>query len=60
MMLATLCSDDALAHIQQATRGLPRAVNNVARQSLVAAFANRSAVVDEKSAHQAVSEADVE
>ena len=56
----TLFSDDALARIHQAARGLPRAVNNLARQSLVAAFANRSAIVDEKSARQAVSEADVE
>ena len=56
----TLYSDDAIACIHQAAGGLPRAVNNLARQSLVAAFANRSAIVDEKAARQAVAEADAE
>lgn len=56
----TLFSDDALTCVHQAARGLPRAVNNLARQSLVAAFANRSAIVDEKAARQAVAEADAE
>jgi type II secretory pathway predicted ATPase ExeA len=56
----TLFSDDALNRIHQAARGLPRAVNNLARQSLVAAFANGSAIVDEKAARQAVAEADAE
>jgi type II secretory pathway predicted ATPase ExeA len=56
----TLFSDDALARIHQAARGLPRAVNNLARQALVAAFANRSAIVDDKAARQAVSELDTE
>jgi type II secretory pathway predicted ATPase ExeA len=56
----TLFSDDAIACIHQAARGLPRAVNNLARQSLVAAFANRGAIVDEKASRQAVAEADAE
>lgn len=56
----TLFSDDAISRLHQAARGLPRAVNNLARQSLVAAFANRNAIVDEKAARQAVSEADAE
>ncbi len=56
----TLFSDDALARVHQAGRGLPRAVNNLARQALVAAFANRSAIVDEKAARQAISETDGE
>jgi type II secretory pathway predicted ATPase ExeA len=56
----TLFSDDALARIHQAGRGLPRAVNNLARQALVAAFANRSAIADEKAARQAISETDAE
>ena len=38
----TLFSDDALALIHQVSRGLPRAVNNLAVQSLVAAFAGAS------------------
>jgi type II secretory pathway predicted ATPase ExeA len=50
----TLFSDDALSNIHQAGRGLPRAVNNLARQALVAAYANRSGIVDEKAARQAV------
>ena len=56
----TLFSDDALSSIHQAGRGLPRAVNNLARQALVAAYANRSAIVDEKAARQAVTEMDAE
>jgi type II secretory pathway predicted ATPase ExeA len=56
----TLFSDDALAQLHRAGRGLPRAVNNLARQALVAAYANRSAIVDEKAARQAISETDAE
>jgi type II secretory pathway predicted ATPase ExeA len=37
----TLFSDDALALVHQVGRGLPRAVNNLALQSLVAAYAQR-------------------
>jgi len=56
----TLFSDDALSSIHQAARGLPRAVNNLARQALVAAYANHSAIVDEKAARQAITEMDAE
>jgi type II secretory pathway predicted ATPase ExeA len=52
----TLFSDDALALIHQVSRGLPRAVNNLAVQSLVAAFAGAKAIVDESSARAAVTE----
>jgi len=52
----TLFSDDALALIHQVSRGLPRAVNNLAVQSLVAAFADGKAIVDESSARAAVTE----
>lgn len=52
----TLFSDDALSNIHQAGRSLPRAVNNLARQALVAAYANCSAIVDEKAARQAIKE----
>jgi type II secretory pathway predicted ATPase ExeA len=51
---------DAIACIHRVARGLLRAVNNLARQSLVAAFANRSAIVDEKASRQAVAETDAE
>jgi type II secretory pathway predicted ATPase ExeA len=56
----TLFSEDALSSVHQAGRGLPRAVNNLARQALVAAYANRSGIVDEKAARQAVTEMDAE
>ncbi len=56
----TLFSDEAIGLIHQVSRGLPRSVNNLARQALVAAFANKSAIVDEKATRQAISEADSE
>ena len=46
----TLFSDDAIALIHQVSRGLPRAVNNLAVQALVAAFAANKTIVDENSA----------
>ena len=52
----TLFSDDALAVIQQASRGLPRAVNNLALQALVATFAQDKSIVDESAAKMAVVE----
>jgi type II secretory pathway predicted ATPase ExeA len=52
----TLFSDDALALVHQVGRGLPRAVNNLALQSLVAAYAQSKAIVDESSARAAVTE----
>ena len=52
----TLFSDDAVALIHQVSRGLPRAVNNLAIQSLVAAYATNKAIVDESSARAAVTE----
>lgn len=51
-----LFSDDAVAVIHHASRGLPRAVNNLAVQSLVAAFATNKAIVDESSARAALAE----
>jgi type II secretory pathway predicted ATPase ExeA len=52
----TLLSDDAIALIHQVSRGLPRAVNNLAVQALVAAFAANKSIVDESSARAAVTE----
>src|SRR5437762_12904875 len=52
----TLFSDDAVALIHQTSRGLPRAVNNLAVQALIAAFATDKAIVDESSARAAVTE----
>ncbi len=56
----TLFSDDATALIHQTSRGYPRAVNNLALQALVAAFAADKAVVDESSARVAVAEVTAE
>ena len=52
----TLFSDDATTLIHQVSRGLPRAVNNLAVQSLVAAYATNKTIVDESSARAAVTE----
>ena len=52
----TLFSDDAITLIHQTSRGYPRAVNNLAIQSLVAAFASNKAIVDESSTRAAVAE----
>jgi len=48
--------DDATALIHQTSRGYPRAVNNLALQALVAAFAADKAIVDESSTRAAVAE----
>lgn len=52
----TLFSDDATTLIHQTSRGYPRAVNNLAVQSLVAAFTANKSIVDESSARAAVAE----
>jgi type II secretory pathway predicted ATPase ExeA len=52
----TLFSDDAIDLIHQVSRGLPRAVNNLAVQALIAAFATNKKIVDESSARAAVTE----
>ena len=56
----TLFSDDAAALIHQTSRGYPRAVNNLAVQALVAAFASDKAIVDESSTRAAVAEVTAE
>jgi type II secretory pathway predicted ATPase ExeA len=52
----TLFSDDAIGLIHNASRGHPRAVNNLALHALTAAFAADHAIVDEKAARIAISE----
>jgi type II secretory pathway predicted ATPase ExeA len=52
----TVFSDDAVAVIFQASRGLPRAVNNLAVQALVATFASGKGIVDESAARAALAE----
>ena len=52
----TIFSDDAVALIHDASRGLPRAVNNLATQSLIAAYAQNKSICDESSARAALAE----
>jgi type II secretory pathway predicted ATPase ExeA len=52
----TLFSDDAIDLIHQVSRGLPRMVNNLCVQSLIAAYATNKTIVDESTARIAVSE----
>jgi type II secretory pathway predicted ATPase ExeA len=52
----TLFSDDAIDLIHTTSRGLPRAVNNLAIQALIAAYTDRKAIVDQTSARAAVNE----
>ncbi len=56
----TLFSDDATALIHQTSRGLPRSVNNLAIQALIAAFAADKTIVDGSSARAAVTEVTTE
>ncbi len=51
-----LFSDDAIDVVHRASRGLPRALNNLAVQGLVAAFMKDQAIVDERAAKTAVVE----
>ncbi|HET9442329.1 MAG TPA: AAA family ATPase [Acidimicrobiales bacterium] len=52
----TLFSDDAVVRIHKASRGLPRAVNNLAVQALIAAYVAGASIVDDKAARTAVTE----
>ena len=52
----TLFSDDAVALLHETSRGLPRAVNNLAIQALTAAFADTKTIVDQSSARTAIAE----
>ena len=56
----TLVSDAASALIHTTAPGLPRAVNNLAIQALVAAYADGKAIVDESAARAAVTEVTAE
>ena len=56
----TLFSDDAVELIHQVSRGLPRAVNNLAGQALIAAYAGGRNIVDESSTRTAVTEVTAE
>ena len=51
-----LFSDDAVALIHAHARGIPRAINNLAIQSLIAAYAEGKGIVDENATKAAVTE----
>jgi hypothetical protein len=51
-----LFSDDATALIHHLFRGLPRAVNNLGVQSIVAAYATGKTIVDESSTQAAITD----
>jgi type II secretory pathway predicted ATPase ExeA len=55
-----LFSDDAADLIHHTSRGLPRAVNNLALQALVATYAANKTIVDESAARAAVAEVTTE
>ena len=52
----TLFTDDAITLIHQTSRGYPRAVNNLALQALIAAFATNKTIVDETCTRTAITE----
>lgn len=52
----TLFSDDAIELIHRSSRGIPRQLNNLATQALIAAYAEHKSIVDESSAHAAITE----
>jgi len=56
----TLFTDDATTLIHQTSRGYPRAVNNLAVQALIAAFATNKTIVDETSTRAAITEVTTE
>ena len=55
-----LFSDDAAALIHQTGRGLPRAINNLGLQALVATYAANKTIVDTSAARAAVAEVTAE
>jgi type II secretory pathway predicted ATPase ExeA len=52
-----LFADDAVARLHKASLGLPRALDNLARDALIAAAADGKALVDDACAKKAVAEA---
>ncbi len=51
-----LFSDDAVALIHGSSAGIPRRINNIASQSLVAGFLEKKGIIDEATVRQAVAE----
>ncbi|MGH3820088.1 MAG: ExeA family protein [Pseudonocardiaceae bacterium] len=55
-----LFSDAAATLIHQTSRGLPRAINNIALQALVATYATNKTIVDETATRAAITEVTTE
>jgi type II secretory pathway predicted ATPase ExeA len=55
-----LFADDAIELLHRSARGIPRQLNNLATQALIAAFASQKAIVDLSCAQQAVAEVTAE
>ena len=51
-----LFSDDATGLIHTTARGIPRAINNLAIQALIATYAHGNGIVDERAARTALTE----
>jgi type II secretory pathway predicted ATPase ExeA len=56
----TLFTDDAITLIAEVSRGLPRQVNNLATQALIAAYVQNTSICDENCARSAVAEVSAE
>jgi len=56
----TLFSDDAIELIHRTSRGMPRAINNLATHALTAAFFAKKSIVDQEATRQAVTEINAE
>ena len=52
----SIFSDDAIAAIHRTSRGIPRAINNLAVQALIAAYAHGKGIIDESTAKTAIDE----
>ena len=55
-----LFSDDALELLHRSARGIPRQLNNLANQALIACYATQNAIVDLSCAQAAVAEVQAE
>lgn len=55
-----LFSDDAITLLHDASNGIPRQINNLATQALIAAYADNKSIVDESAARAAITEVTAE
>lgn len=55
-----LFSDDAITQLHDAANGIPRAINNLATQALIATYAHNKSIVDESAARAAITEVTAE